>query len=108
MDKLIELLKSIKIHLVYIAIIAVLLFTLNISIRSCQKNKELYNNNITALVDSISYYKEHPNEPQLPATDYQRTVYKFVNEHFPDKTLKFEHSYQCDFYSDGLRWSIFE
>ena len=58
--------------------------------------------------DSISYYKEHPNEPQLPATDYQRTVYKFVNEHFPDKTIKFESSYQCEFYSDGLRWSIFE
>lgn len=62
MDKLIELLKSIKIHIVYIAIIAVLLFTLNISIRSCQKNKELYNNNITALVDSISYYKAKNGE----------------------------------------------
>ena len=62
MDKLIELLKSIKIHLVYIAIIAVLLFALNISIRSCQNNKELYNNNITALVDSISYYKAKNGE----------------------------------------------
>ena len=58
--------------------------------------------------DSMSYHKEHLNEHQLPVTDYQRTAYKFVNEHFPDKTIKFESSYQCEFYSDGLRWSIFE
>lgn len=57
MDKLIEFLKSIKIHLIYISIIILLLFGLSISIKSCQQNKQLYDNNITALVDSISYYK---------------------------------------------------
>ena len=57
MDKLIEFLKSIKIHLIYISIIILLLFGLSISIKSCQQNKQLYGNNITALVDSISYYK---------------------------------------------------
>lgn len=56
-DKLIEFIKSIKTHLIYIAIIIALLFLLSISIRSCQKNKKLYENNITALVDSVSYYK---------------------------------------------------
>ena len=57
MDKLIEFLKSIKTHLIYISIIILLLFGLSISIKSCQQNKHLYDNNITALVDSISYYK---------------------------------------------------
>lgn len=62
MDKLIEFIKSIKTHLIYIAIITALLFTLSISIRSCQENKQLYNNNITALVDSISHYKTKNGE----------------------------------------------
>ena len=57
MDKLVEFIKSAKTHLIYIAIIIVLLFILSISIRSCQENKKSYENNITALVDSISYYK---------------------------------------------------
>ena len=57
MDKLIEFLKSIKTHLIYISIIILLLFGLSISIKSCQQNKQLYGNNITALVDSVSYYK---------------------------------------------------
>ena len=62
MDKLIEFIKSIKTHLIYIAIITALLFTLSISVRSCQENKQLYNNNITALVDSISHYKTKNGE----------------------------------------------
>ena len=62
MDKLIEFLKSIKTHLIYVAIIIALLFTLSISVRSCQENKQLYNNNITALVDSISHYKTKNGE----------------------------------------------
>lgn len=57
MDKLVEFIKYAKTHLIYIAIIIVLLFILSISIRSCQENKKSYENNITALVDSISYYK---------------------------------------------------
>lgn len=58
MDKLIEFLKSIKTHLIYISIIIGLLFLLNISIRSCKENKELCENNIIALSDSVSYYKD--------------------------------------------------
>lgn len=57
MDKLVEFIKSAKTHLIYIAIIIVLLCILSISVRSCQENKKSYENNITALVDSISYYK---------------------------------------------------
>lgn len=57
MDKLIELLKSVKTHLIYVAIIIVLLFVLSISVRSCQENKQLYVDNVTALIDSVSYYK---------------------------------------------------
>ena len=62
MDKLIELLKSIKTHLIYVAIIIVLLFVLSISVKSCQENKQLYNNNVTALIDSVSYYKAKNGE----------------------------------------------
>ena len=62
MDKLIELLKSVKTHLIYVAIIIVLLFVLSISVRSCQENKQLYNNNVTALIDSVSYYKAKNGE----------------------------------------------
>ena len=62
MDKLIELLKSVKTHLIYVAIIIVLLFMLSISVRSCQENKQLYNNNVTALIDSVSYYKAKNGE----------------------------------------------
>ena len=62
MDKLIDLLKSVKTHLIYVAIIIVLLFVLSISVRSCQENKQLYNNNVTALIDSVSYYKAKNGE----------------------------------------------
>ena len=62
MDKLIELLKSLKTHLIYVAIIIVLLFALSISVKSCQENKQLYNNNVTALIDSVSYYKAKNGE----------------------------------------------
>lgn len=62
MDKLIEFLKSVKTHLIYISIILVLLFLLNISFRSCQKIKSSYENNITALVDSVSHYKSKNGE----------------------------------------------
>lgn len=62
MDKLIELLKSIKTHLIYATIIIVLLFALSISVKSCQENKQLYNNNVTALIDSVSYYKAKNGE----------------------------------------------
>lgn len=62
MDKLIEFLKSIKIHLIYTAIIILLLFLLGISVKSCQENKQSCNNNITALTDSISYYKSKNGE----------------------------------------------
>ena len=62
MNKLIELLKSVKTHLIYVAIIIVLLFVLSISVRSCQENKQLYDNNVTALIDSVSYYKAKNGE----------------------------------------------
>lgn len=62
MDKLIELLKSVKTHLIYAAIIIVLLFALSISVKSCQENKKLYDNNVTALIDSVSYYKAKNGE----------------------------------------------
>ena len=62
MDKLIEFLKSIKIHLIYTAIIILLLFLLCVSVKSCQENKQSCNNNITALTDSISYYKSKNGE----------------------------------------------
>lgn len=62
MDKLVEFLKSVKTHLIYAAIIIVLLFALSISIKSCQKNKQLYDNNVTALIDSVSYYKAKNGE----------------------------------------------
>lgn len=62
MDKLIEFIKSIKTHLIYISIILVLLFISCISLRSCHENKQTYNNNITALVDSVSYYKDKNGE----------------------------------------------
>lgn len=62
MDKLIELLKSVKTHLIYVAIIIVLLFMLSISVRSCQENKQLYGDNVTALIDSVSYYKAKNGE----------------------------------------------
>ena len=62
MDKLVEFLKSIKTHLIYAAIIIVLLFALSISVKSCQKNKQLYDNNVTALIDSVSYYKAKNGE----------------------------------------------
>lgn len=62
MDKLIEFLKSIKIHLIYTAIIILLLFLLGVSVKSCQENKQSCNNNITALTDSISYYKSKNGE----------------------------------------------
>lgn len=62
MDKLIELLKSVKTHLIYVAIIIVLLFVLSISVRSCQENKQLYGDNVTALIDSVSYYKAKNGE----------------------------------------------
>lgn len=62
MDKLVEYLKSVKTHLIYAAIIIVLLFALSISVRSCQENKQLYGNNVTALADSISYYKAKNGE----------------------------------------------
>ena len=62
MDKLVEFLKSIKTHLIYATIIIVLLFALSISVKSCQKNKQLYDNNVTALIDSVSYYKAKNGE----------------------------------------------
>ena len=62
MNKLIEFLKSIKIHLIYTAIIILLLFLLGVSVKSCQENKQSCNNNITALTDSISYYKSKNGE----------------------------------------------
>lgn len=62
MDKLIKFLKSVKTHLIYVAIIIVLLFVLSISIRSCQENTQLYDNNVTALIDSVSYYKAKNGE----------------------------------------------
>lgn len=62
MDKLIEFLKSVKTHLIYVAIIIVLLFALSISVKSCQENKQLYDNNVTALIDSVSYYKAKNGE----------------------------------------------
>lgn len=62
MDKLVEFLKSIKTHLIYASIIIVLLFALSISVKSCQKNKQLYDNNVTALIDSVSYYKAKNGE----------------------------------------------
>ena len=62
MDKLVEFLKSVKTHLIYATIIIVLLFTLSISVKSCQENKQLYNNNVTALIDSVSYYKAKNGE----------------------------------------------
>lgn len=62
MDKLIEFLKSIKIHLIYASIIILLLFLLGVSVKSCQENKQSCNNNITALTDSISYYKSKNGE----------------------------------------------
>lgn len=62
MDKLVEFLKSVKTHLIYAAIIIVLLFALSISVRSCQENKQLYGNNVTALIDSVSYYKAKNGE----------------------------------------------
>ena len=62
MDKLVEFLKSVKTHLIYVAIIIVLLFALSISVRSCQENKQLYDNNVTALIDSVSYYKAKNGE----------------------------------------------
>lgn len=62
MDKLVEFLKSVKTHLIYATIIIVLLFALSISIKSCQKNKQLYDNNVTALIDSVSYYKAKNGE----------------------------------------------
>lgn len=62
MDKIVEFLKSIKTHLAYILTIILLLFALSISIRSCQENKQSNNNNINALVDSVSYYKAKNGE----------------------------------------------
>ena len=62
MDKLIEFLESVKTHLIYIVIIIALLSILSISMRNCQENKQLYNNNITALVDSVSFYKAKNGE----------------------------------------------
>ena len=62
MDKLVEFLKSIKTHLIYATIIIVLLFMLSISVRSCQENKQLYVDNVTALIDSVSYYKAKNGE----------------------------------------------
>lgn len=62
MDKLVEFLKSIKTHLIYATIIIVLLFALSISVRSCQENKQLYGDNITALIDSVSSYKAKNGE----------------------------------------------
>lgn len=57
MNKLIEFLKFAKIHIIYVTIILLLAFGLGVSIKSCQTNKQFYENNITALVDSVSYYK---------------------------------------------------
>lgn len=62
MDKIVEFLKSVKTHLAYILTIILLLFALSISIRSCQENKQSNNNNINALVDSVSYYKAKNGE----------------------------------------------
>ena len=62
MDKLIEFLESVKTHIIYIVIIIALLSILSISMRNCQENKQLYNNNITALVDSVSFYKAKNGE----------------------------------------------
>ncbi len=62
MDKLIEFLESVKTHLIYIVIIIALLSILSISMRNCQENKQLYSNNITALVDSVSFYKAKNGE----------------------------------------------
>ena len=62
MDKIVEFLKSIKTHLAYILTIILLLFALSISIKSCQESKQSHNNNINALVDSVSYYKAKNGE----------------------------------------------
>lgn len=62
MDKIVELLKSVKTHLAYILTIILLLFALSISIKSCQESKQSHNNNINALVDSVSYYKAKNGE----------------------------------------------
>lgn len=62
MDKIVEFLKSVKTHLAYILTIVLLLFALSISIRSCQESKQSHNNNINALVDSVSYYKAKNGE----------------------------------------------
>lgn len=62
MDKIVEFLKSVKTHLAYILTIILLLFALSISIKSCQESKQSHNNNINALVDSVSYYKAKNGE----------------------------------------------
>ena len=52
--------------------------------------------------DSETYRKEHPDENHYPLTIYQRDLCKFLGYE-----VKFNNSYQADFYSDGLRWTIF-
>ena len=62
MEKLIDFLKSNKTHIIYLSFIALLLLILSICVNNCQRNTGVYNNNINALVDSISYYKTKTGE----------------------------------------------
>ncbi len=56
--------------------------------------------------DSETYHKEHPDERRYPVSEYQHQVCRALNNR--GLSVKFNDSYQCEFYSDGLRWSIFE
>ena len=49
-------------HKIYLAIIILLLFLLSISVKKCQDNKTSYKNNVTALVDTVSYYEAKNGE----------------------------------------------
>lgn len=62
LNTIVDFLKPYKKDLIYVLIIACLLFGLCISVKSCQQNKNAYKNNITALTDSVSYYKAKNGE----------------------------------------------
>ena len=62
LNTIVDFLKRYKKDLIYILAIACLLFGLCISVKSCQRNKDAYENNVIALTDSVSYYKAKNGE----------------------------------------------
>ena len=57
-EYLLKLFNDLKMHLIYIAIIIILLLSLSVAVEKCSDTKGEYKHNIEALKDTIKYYQD--------------------------------------------------